>query len=88
MTSEPEWILVTVLDSGYRKPVRRSAIVSYGTYPGGTTFVDIAGRTIEVRESEQEIACLVWSPFVAGIDIRPQLIEAEHERQLAELKAR
>ncbi len=64
----PEWLLLTVLDSGFRKPVRRSAIVSYGTFPGGTVFVDIAGRTIEIRETEREIARLVGSPYLSGPD--------------------
>jgi hypothetical protein len=55
-----DWISVTVADSGYRKRVRASAIVSYGTMPGSSqTFIDLAGRTIEVHESETAIAQLV-----------------------------
>jgi triacylglycerol esterase/lipase EstA (alpha/beta hydrolase family) len=65
--TESDWIIVTVADSGYRKPVRKSAVMSYGTMRSGTTFVDIMGRTIEVRESETEIARLVGSPFVGGV---------------------
>jgi len=64
LMTESDWILLTVLSSGYKKPVRRSAVVSYGTFAGGTTFVDIAGRSIEVRETEAEIASMVGSPFV------------------------
>jgi hypothetical protein len=61
------WIFVTVAVSGYRKRVRASAIISYGTMPGaGPTFIDLGGRTIEVRESEAEIARLVGDTLALG----------------------
>lgn len=53
------WITVTVADSGYRKRVRADAIISYGTLKDMGTFIDIAGRSILVSESEAEIAQLV-----------------------------
>jgi hypothetical protein len=61
---EPEWGLVTLRANGYRKPVRRSAIISYGPLRPGVTFIDYAGKTIEVCESVREIAALVGSPYV------------------------
>jgi hypothetical protein len=63
----PEWILVTLLD-GYRKPFRPSAIITYGTLPSGSRFIDVGHGALEVRESEAEIASLVGSPYVGGID--------------------
>jgi hypothetical protein len=53
-----DWISVTTT-AGYRKWVRASAVISYGTMNGGGTYIDMAGRMIEVRESEAEIAELV-----------------------------
>ncbi len=56
-----DWITVTLGVNGYSKRVRRSAILSYGKIPpaGGPTYVDLAGRTLEVRETEAEIAALL-----------------------------
>jgi hypothetical protein len=54
-----DWIFVTLTVSDYRKRVRAGAIISYGTMPGGGTFIDLGGRTIEIRESEAEISRLI-----------------------------
>jgi hypothetical protein len=58
------WITLTVAPSGYRKRVRASAVVSYGTLPSGATFVDLAGRTVEVFETEAQVAALVGDKLV------------------------
>ncbi len=65
--TEPEWILVTVRDSGCRKPVRPAAIMSYGVLRFGVTYIDYDGKTIEVSESVRAIAELVGSPYVDEI---------------------
>jgi len=62
-----DWITVTLGSNGYHKRIRRSAILSYGKIPpsGGPTYVDLAGRTLEVRETEAEIAALLEDDVLA-----------------------
>jgi hypothetical protein len=56
-----DWITVTLGVNGYPKRIRRCAVLSYGKIPptGGPTYVDLAGRTLEVRETEAELAALL-----------------------------
>jgi hypothetical protein len=55
-----DWITVTLPVDGYKQRVRRSAVLSYGTYPAtGSGFIDLAGRLILVRESQIELALLI-----------------------------
>lgn len=55
---DSDWITITVAPGGYKKHVRRGAIMAFGAL-NGATFVDLNGRSIEVVETEMEIAQLV-----------------------------
>ncbi len=56
-----DWITVTLGVNGYRKRIRRSAALAYGKIPpsGGPTYVVLGSMTLEVRETEAEIAALL-----------------------------
>jgi hypothetical protein len=52
-----DWITVTLPLNGNHLRVRCAAIYSYGTKSWGA-FIEVPGKTIDVRESEAELAAL------------------------------
>jgi hypothetical protein len=54
-----DWITLTLAVNGYQIRIRRNAVISYGVLPRGGPCINLAGKTIEVRESQAELAALV-----------------------------
>lgn len=62
MTSDDDWIVVTMARGGHVKHVRRSAFVSFGSDEEGArpfSYITIGSRSITVKESEAELRRLL-----------------------------
>ena len=53
-----DWMTMTILNSGLKQRVRKSAITTYGT-DKGVSYIIRGGQMVQVRESEADLRAVL-----------------------------